>query len=218
MKRIMRLAAIPVCALLCLLAAAACGAESSDAGSNAVPVVSSDVDARALPPSNGPTDGPVSGANAEAAAEPAPLSMEEDMGISVNGRWFPIWQDAAGLLQALGDDYELTSAPSCVFEGEDKEFAYDGCFVFTNPDGDRDIWYSMYLVDDTLSTARGIMVDSSLDEVMSEYGDRYFWEGDSILTYSISGVQGDIDSPCIQFTVAEERVTAIEIYYPTNTA
>ena len=155
-------------------------------------------------------------ASPEADAPPGPLSMEADMGMAVGGRWFPIWQDAAELLAALGDDYEMAAAPSCVFEGEDKEFAYDGFFVFTNPDGNKDIWYSIYLADDTLETARGIRVGDSLAAVMAAYGEGYYWEGDSILTYSVSGLEGDIESPCIQFGIEEDVVVTIEIYYPTN--
>jgi len=144
------------------------------------------------------------------------LDMGKDMGISVGGQWFPIWQDVSGLLQACGDDYELSSAPSCVFEGEDKVFDFGGVFVLTNPDGDRDIWFSIYLENDLLSTSRGIKVGNSLEEVFDAYGDRFYWEGDSILTYSISGIDGDAASPCIQFTIMDELVAAIEIYYPTN--
>ncbi|MDR2600678.1 MAG: hypothetical protein LBC73_10455 [Oscillospiraceae bacterium] len=150
------------------------------------------------------------------AVEPEPLEMTKDMGIVVNGEWFPIWQDASALLNALGDDYELSTAPSCVFEGDDKEFAYDRVFVFTNPDGSRDLWFSIFIIDNSLSTARGITVGSTLDEVIAAYGSNHYWEGSNILTYSLSGIEGDIDSPCIQFTISDEVVTAIEIYYPTN--
>jgi len=148
--------------------------------------------------------------------EPAALSFENDMGISVGGEWFPIWQDASGLLRALGDDYKLSTAPSCVFEGEDKVFEFDGILVLTNPDGDRDIWFSIYLENDLLSTSRGIKVGNSLEEVFDAYGDRFYWESDSILTYSISGIEGDAASPCIQFTIVDDLVVAIDIYYPTN--
>ena len=151
-----------------------------------------------------------------APAAGSPFTLEKDMGIHVDGKWYPIHEDAAPLLAALGDGYELFTAPSCVFVGEDKEFSYPHASVFTNPDGDRDIWYEILLLDDTLATARGIRVGDPLEDVIAAYGDNYYWEGDTVLTYSVSGVQGDIASPCILFTVEDNVVTQIVIYYPTN--
>ena len=207
-----------ICMLLCLAVICACAAKATTSS----PLVEADEQANSAPTADSPkniadTVPDVSSVdNAQADAKPEPISMEKDMGISVNGQWFPIWQDADMLLQALGEDYELWSAPSCVFEGEDKEFAYDGFCVYTNPDGDRDIWYSIFLESDAYATARGVKVGSALEETIAAYGDRYYWEGENLLTYSISGVEGDIASPCILFTVEESHVAAIEIYYPTN--
>lgn len=150
------------------------------------------------------------------AAKPADISLEKDMGITVDGTWFPIYQDAAPLLASLGEDYELYAAPSCLFTGEDKEFSYGSCSVFTNPDGDQDIWYLMALKDGTYATARGIHVGSTKDELIAAYGEKYYWESDYQMVYSISGVKGDLASPCIIFDLQDDVVTKIEIYYPTN--
>ena len=146
------------------------------------------------------------------------LSLNNDMGISINGQWFPIQKDVSALLNILGDNYSLSTAPSCVFEGEDKEFDFGDLLISTNPnpDGTKDIWYSVYITSEDFPTARGIRVGSSLDEVKAAYGSNFFWESQSIITFSISGIEGDITSPCIQFTVTDGIVTAIEIYYPTN--
>ena len=228
MQQIKRLVLIFTSLLICIALMSACGADSQSAdsdngaGTRAMPEAQDVGSTNTNDDANGEADAGLGGGdNVVSDVKPEPLSMEKDMGLSVDSRWFPIMQDAAGLLQALGDDFVMTSAPSCVFEGEDKEFAYDGFYVFTNPDGDfgeKDVWFSIWLETDVYSTARGIRVGSTLDEVIAAYGDRFYWEGDSIKTYSISGVEGDIESPCIQFTVADDRVTAIEIYYPTNVA
>lgn len=226
-KPVVHIISIVCCAVLCV-ALAACGAGGTYAAPENVAVQSGTGTNESTP--EAPTPEPTAEAENIDAAESSPeddrlpvnaappLSFEEDIGITIDGEWFPIWQDAAGLLKALGNDYELYAAPSCVFdEGDDKEFAYDGCYVYTNPNGSRDIWYSIFLENDTYSTARGISVGSALDDVIKAYGENYYWEGDTVLTYSVSGIEGDISSPCIQFTLAEEVVTAIEIYYPTNT-
>ncbi len=201
--------------LIILLCAAACSQRApSGAGQSGVPVQAAPA-GEALPE---PADEP----DAAPEATPAPagerLSLANDIGIAVDGTWYPIYQDASGLLAALGEDYDYSEAPSCVFEGMDKEFIFDGCSVYTNPDGDKDIWYDMLLENDTLATSRGIRVGDSLADVQTAYGDAYYWEGDTILTYSVSGDPEDIASPCILFYFEGENeiVTTIQIYYPTN--
>lgn len=150
------------------------------------------------------------------ASGPAPLTLEKDFGLTVGGIWFPIHQDAEPLLAALGDDYELYAAPSCLFWGEDKEFAYEGVALFTNPDGDLDIWYLVAITSDLYETARGIRIGSSQEDLTAAYGEKYYWESDYEMVYSISGVQGDLASPCIFFVLEDDIVAAIDIYYPTN--
>ena len=157
------------------------------------------------------------GGGQAAAGVDMTMTLEKDLGISVNGTWFPILKDVQPLIAALGSDYELETWPSCVFEGEDKVCIYSQCEVYTNPSAQQDTWYDIVLTDDTLSTARGIKVGDTLAAVQQAYGEKFYWEGNEILTYSISGVQGDIASPCILFTIVSDKVERIEIYYPTNT-
>ena len=140
----------------------------------------------------------------------------EDMGIEVQGVWYPIRKDASALLAVLGEDFTLSASPSCVFEGEDKEFAFSNCLVYTNPDGEKDIWYQIALLDESLATSKGAKVGDTTEKVIDLYGDGFYWEGETIFTYSISGVAGDIASPCHMFTIENGVVTQIDIYYPTN--
>jgi hypothetical protein len=144
------------------------------------------------------------------------FSLAKDMGISVKGTWYPIHTNAAPLLAAIGGEYELFAAPSCLFVGEDKEFAFQGCSVFTNPDGKIDLWYIIEFRDATLSTARGIHVGSTLKDIVAAYGDKYYKESDYQIAYSVSGVKGDLASPCIIFDLKNDVVEKVSIYYPTN--
>ena len=217
MTKIIRFGVTLICMLLCSVMVLSCVANGPTDGSPATGGSDGGTQAQADSPDE--NDGESENDGVDPNAGPTELDMDRDMGISVGGQWFPIWQDASGLVQALGmitHDYVLSTAPSCVFEGEDKEFDFGGIFVFTNPDGARDLWFSIYFTKDLLSTSRGITIGSTLEEVHEAYGDRFYWEGDTILTYSISGIEGDAASPCIQFTIINNRVTAIDIYYPTN--
>ena len=157
-------------------------------------------------------------APAYTAPEPgAPLALETDLGLLVDGVWYPILNDFAPLLAALGEPTDLVAAPSCVFKGEDKEFVYDGMSVYTNPLGEIDVWYEAYITGADFRTARGIGIGAALEDVLAAYGENYYLEGEDMLTYSLSGDPEDYASPCLVFTLTGGAVSCIDIYYPTNT-
>ena len=164
----------------------------------------------------------VAAANAEepfAAPDPAsPLTLEGDMGLLVENTWYPILNDFTPLKEALGEAEDIIAAPSCVFQGEDKEFVYDGMSVFTNPLGALDVWYEVCITGEGYTTVRGIGVGSSRNEIIAAYGQNYYMEGENVMTFSVSGIEGDYESPCVMFELTEDGlVSCIDIYFPTNT-
>jgi len=144
------------------------------------------------------------------------MTVEKDMGLLINKTWYPILTDIQSLHEALGDHTVMNAAPSCVFVGEDKEFVYEGMSIFTNPVGEKDIWFELYMTDNTYATSRGIRVGDTLYMLQKVYGSRCYWEGDTTLTYSVSGIEGDYVSPCIMFEVVDDIIVSIDVYYPTN--
>jgi hypothetical protein len=144
------------------------------------------------------------------------MSLGKDMGLLLNGVWYPILTDIHALYAALGEPNALNAAPSCVFVGEDKEFVYEGLTIFTNPVGEQDVWFEMQLTSNAYATSRGIRVGDTLETLRNAYGSRCYWEGETILTYSVSGMEGDYLSPCIMFEIVDDVIASIDIYYPTN--
>ena len=153
---------------------------------------------------------------ATALAE-GPLTLEGDMGLQIADTWYPILNDFAPLKAALGEPVGCSAAPSCVFKGEDKEYAYDGMTIYTNPLGDMDVWFEAYIEGGDFTTARGIGIGATYEDVLAAYGDGYYSEGENMMTYSVSGEASDYASPCIIFTLSNGLVACIDIYYPTNT-
>ena len=145
------------------------------------------------------------------------FSLESDMGLYVGGTWFPILNYFDGLKEALGAPLDMLAAPSCAFKGEDKEFQYDGISVYTNPLGDQDVWYEAYITGGDWTTPRGIGIGASREDVLAAYGEGGFSNGDDQITWSVSGDPDDYASPNITFTLENDAVTCIDIYYPTNT-
>ncbi len=147
----------------------------------------------------------------------APLTLEGDMGLLIDGVWYPILNSFEALKEALGEPNDVISAPSCVFRGEDKEFVYEGMSIYTNPFGELDVWYEAYITDEGFTTTRGIGFGASAEDILAAYGDHFYIEGEGMMTYSISGVPEDYMSPCIIFELKDDVVICVDIYYPTNT-
>lgn len=146
-----------------------------------------------------------------------PLSLEADLGLAIDGTFYPILYYFDGLHEALGEELDMMAAPSCAFKGDDKEFVYDGMSIYTNPLGDDDVWMEAYITGGDWTTTRGIGIGASMEDVVAAYGDGYYADGDDMITYSLSGDPDDYASPCIIFTLEGGAVSCIDIYYPTNT-
>ena len=79
-------------------------------------------------------------------------------------------EDAAPILEALGEPKSYTEAASCAFEGLDKTYYYGSFYLYTYPDGEKDRVNMVVLCDDTLSTPEGLAIGDSKEKVESTYG------------------------------------------------
>ncbi len=107
----------------------------------------------------------------------------------------PLNVDAAPVLEALGKEDTYFEAASCAFQGLDKTYTYSGFEITTYPQGDKDFISTIYLIDDSVSTDKGIFIGSSLADVTAAYGDAYenksggytYTLGDSTLAFVVEG-------------------------------
>lgn len=107
----------------------------------------------------------------------------------------PMNVDAAPIVEKLGEPVDYFEAASCAFQGLDKIFYYSGFELGTYPNGDKDYVSYVNLLDDSVTTDKGIFLGSSLDEVVAAYGNGYkvdgtsyvYFLGDSKLTFIIEG-------------------------------
>lgn len=114
--------------------------------------------------------------------------------------------DMAQVLSALGEPQSYFEAASCAFDGLDKTYTYAGFTVITRPDGDKDYVNSVLLTDDSATTAEGIYIGSSLDDVTSAYGQADLQDG--VVSYT----RGNCT---ITFIFEENSVISIE-YLPAS--
>lgn len=144
------------------------------------------------------------------------VTLEKDLGVIVENVYYSVYTPAGLLVTALGEPAETVSSPSCVFEGEDFEYNYDFGSIYSSPIEGEDIWYDFYIFDIGISTTRGLSVGDTVEKMLELYGENYYAEGEGMYTYSLSGIPGDMSSPCLIFESADGLITAMDIYYPTN--
>ena len=144
------------------------------------------------------------------------LTLEKDLGVVVDGVFYPVFQPVDALLTALGEPEETVSSPSCVFDGEDREHVYEYGSIYTNPIDGADVWYEFYIYDMGMATTRGLSVGDTTDKMLELYGEGYYSEGEGMYTYSLSGDPEDYASPCLIFESEDGVIITIDIYYPTN--
>ena len=89
----------------------------------------------------------------------------------------PMNVDAAPIVEELGEPADYFEAASCAFQGLDKIFYYNGFELGTYPKGDKDFVSYVNLLDDTVTTDKGIYLGSTLEDMKAAYGEDYSNEG-----------------------------------------
>lgn len=134
------------------------------------------------------------GDTTETTTQPA-VSNEPGYTITINGTEIEMNVNAADIIAALGEPKSYTEEASCAFEGLDKTYFYGSFYLTTYPDGDNDFTYSLWLVDDTITTAEGAYIGMTEEAMQAIYGtDGYngsnayvMTKGDCKLTVIVDG-------------------------------
>lgn len=82
----------------------------------------------------------------------------------------PIGATAAPLLAQIGEHKGYTESTSCAFPGLDKTYFYGSFYLTTCPDPAGDTIFSIWIVDDSVTTAEGIYIGAPQKQVESVYG------------------------------------------------
>lgn len=143
-----------------------------------------------------------------------PFDEAFDMALVINGKTYPVRVDSAEVLSVLGEGYQYDEAISCVYEGYDKNFTYDGVTVSTVPVDGKDVieMFSVYSAD--YKTPRNITIGATREEVVAAYGEGFFDDG-YYVTYTKSGDPANISEMRIQFRFENDVLTEFFIYSPS---
>jgi Zn/Cd-binding protein ZinT len=111
----------------------------------------------------------------------------------------------SSVLSKLGNAVNVSSAPSCHGEGEDKTYEYNGFTIYTYPSGGNDLVLEINVQSSAVPTSKGVKTGSSLNDVTAVYGKGYTTDGNYVI-YS-SGVK------TLQFFMSGNTVSEIDYYY-----
>lgn len=119
-----------------------------------------------------------------------------------DGITMAMYNEAAPILEGLGDEMDYFEAESCAFQGMDKIYTYGGFELHTHEIDGVDYVSSIIFLDDSVSTKEGIYLYSSLEDVLEAYGDNYSEE------YGLYTFEKE-DSK-LSFLIEDDEVTSIE--------
>lgn len=112
---------------------------------------------------------------------------------SVNGCKLPMNAEFGPFLSYLGEPDSYFEAESCAFNGLDKTYDYPGFDLVTYPVEETDYISDIYFLDSTVSTPEGITIGSTLEDVITAYGEDHeedlglyqYTDGDTQLSFLI---------------------------------
>ena len=94
--------------------------------------------------------------------------------------------DAAPMVELLGEPMGYFESESCAFQGLDKAYTYLSFVLNTYPQDGLDLVSSLYLMDDTVTTAEGAYIGMHVDEINALYGEPTR-TADTSITYEKGG-------------------------------
>ncbi|MHB8062557.1 MAG: hypothetical protein ACYDG2_07990, partial [Ruminiclostridium sp.] len=114
----------------------------------------------------------ISSANSNEAAATT-TSKADGYAFEFKGTVIQMNEKAELILEKLGKSKDYFEAESCAFQGLDKTYTYNSFELFTYQIDDIDYVLSIRFLDDVVTTKEGIGLNSTLEQVIAAYGDKY---------------------------------------------
>lgn len=86
---------------------------------------------------------------------------------------FTTGEPATPAMDSMGEYLDTFSAPSCAFEGEDTVYKYDNFELYTYDKNGEPYISGIFLLDESASTPEGLHIGSTVEEMISLYGENY---------------------------------------------
>lgn len=87
----------------------------------------------------------------------------------------------------FGEEVTYSEVPSCAGQGTDKVYNYGSYEITAYQDGDQEKIYSVYFIDDQITTTEGVKISDDSSIMFEKYGDNYEQTGNQY-TYTSGNV------------------------------
>ena len=105
-----------------------------------------------------------------------------------NGTVIPVGSTDEEAVTALGTPVEVLEASSCIHEGYDRVYTFDGFSITTSPDGKGNQYIAEFtMLSDLVAFENGLTVGSPADALTAVFGEDYK-EQFGVLTYTLDSV------------------------------
>ena len=88
----------------------------------------------------------------------------------------------------FGEELTYSEVPSCAGQGTDKVYNYGSYEITAYQDGDQEKIYSVYFIDDQITTTEGVKISDDSSVMFEKYGDNYEQTGNQY-TYASGNVE-----------------------------
>lgn len=140
-------------------------------------------------------------------ADAAVTADEEGFWFVYNGEVIRMGDYIEGVVSKLGAASDYVESDSCTSEGMMKTYYYSGAEIsaYAKTEGDEYRIFSIILTDDSISTAEGLYIGQTQDEMTAVYGTNYqsvpgvcqYTKNGTALTFDLEGE----DIICITYTL-----------------
>ena len=101
----------------------------------------------------------------------------------------------------FGQEQSYSEVPSCAGQRTDKVYNYGSYEITAYQDGDQEKIYSVYFINDQITTTEGVKISDDSSVIFEKYGDNYEQTGNQY-TYTSGNVE-------LSFIVENDFVTSI---------
>jgi hypothetical protein len=97
---------------------------------------------------------------------------------------------------------------SCAFDGNDKVYTYENMEITVSPLDGKDIVYSVYFLNDRITTKEGVKITDDKETMIETYGENY-----KNINNKYSYLKGDV---LLSFIIENDIIISIEYMYSNN--